>query len=307
MDKSKNVLSYFPEYIKEFFASISDNQWKILNEICFICGQPITVTIGGIRRYLGKSGTNCDVSMAYKTNKNDISRIFELVTKSSLYAYKRFVTNGYTTLDEGHRVGICGDCVVENDKVINVNNINSLTFRITHDIIVNSEVILDEIYADGRILNAIIISPPGCGKTTFLRSVSAAISQKQKDSRIIKCAIIDERYEIAACKCGFQGMNVGYVSAVISGCPRNIAIPMAVRSMSPDVILTDELSSNEDILAIKYAKASGCSIIATTHGLDENNNELKHFNLEGVFDKIFILSRANGPGTIEKVLNGDMI
>jgi len=79
---------------------------------------------------------------------------------------------------------------------------------------------------------------------------------------------------------------------------------MVVRSMSPDVIVVDELATAEDMFAVKYAAASGCSIIATTHGSDESNNEILLHDSAKVFRKIIVLSCRHGPGTIEKVLDG---
>lgn len=305
MDKSKKVLNYFPDNIKYMFNFITETQWKKVNEICFIVGQPISMQLNGRRCFLGFGSLVYDTEDIYTVTKNDIHRIYELITKSSVFAYNRFISNGFLTLEGGNRVGICGDCILNGGVVTNISAINSLSFRISHNISPNIDFIFDEIYSDGMVSNIVIISPPGCGKTTFLRAVASSLSKKQKDGRIIKCVIIDERYEIAACDDGIATLNVGQISPVISGCIRSIAIPMVVRSMSPDVIFTDEIASTDDINAIKYAKASGCSIIATTHGLNENNNELSFFDINNLFDKIVVLSSRNGPGTIEKILGGE--
>ena len=148
----------------------------------------------------------------------------------------------------------------------------------------------------------IIAAYAGCGKTTFLRGLANELSSGRNKGNILKCAVIDERFEIAACESGISAMNVGMVTTVISGCPKNIAIPMTVRSMTPDVIFTDELASEKDVIAVKYARASGCRVIATTHGINETCNELSFFNIQKLFDKIIILSSRNGPGTVERIL-----
>lgn len=279
---------------------LSPTQWKNLNEISVICGQPLSVMISGKRQFAGGKGITLNSTDAYLVNKYDISAIYELITKSSAYAFNRFISNGFLTLPGGHRIGISGNYIYSDNKITNLISVNSFNFRISHDVMPDIDIILDKIFSLGYPSNTIIISPPGCGKTTLLRALANKLSSNKNS--ILKCAIIDERFEIASCESGVSTMNVGLVSSVISGCPKSAAIPMTVRSMAPDIILTDELASEEDIIAIKYAKASGCKIIATTHGIDETCNELSFFNIEKLFDKIIILSSRNGPGTIEKIL-----
>lgn len=299
LDKSKEVKKYIPSNIRDALERLSENAWINLNEINFILGQAITLKIGNKRTYLGANGLVIDCKNAITTSKNDISRIFELITQSSAYSYNRFINDGFLTLRGGHRVGIVGDCICADSKITNVSSVNSFCFRIAHDFYNTANIIFDEIHNNNRINNCIIISPPGCGKTTLLRNIAFMLSNNNK---IIKCTIIDERYEIAACYEGEAMLNVGHVTNVISGCQKSIAIPLVVRSMSPDVILVDELASQSDINSIKYALASGCSVIATTHGTNEFNNEISFFEKDKIFDKLIILSSRNGPGTIEKIV-----
>lgn len=304
MDKGKAILSYFPQKIRQYFAFISDKDWLSINEIVFINGQAILLQKNGKRTYISSDSYTTDIKTAYKACSDDIGKIYELITKSSVYAYNRFITQGFITLDFGHRVGIVGECVMDDKRIISTKNINALSFRIAHETSSNIDLIYSDIY-NKSIFNTIIISPPSCGKTTLLRAIAKRLSCRQSDGFIPKCAIVDERYELSACIDGISSMNTGTSSVIISGCPKNIAIPMLVRSMSPDVIFTDELATEDDIYAIKYASASGCKIIASVHGFDENNNELKYFNIDGLFHNKIILSNKNGPGTIEKIVKGD--
>lgn len=282
--------------------AITPLEWKNLNEISIINGQALSVVVSGKRMFAGANGIISNFTDAYLINKEDITSIFELITKSSAYAFSRFITDGFLTLDGGHRVGIAGNYIYSNNMISNITSVNSFTFRISHDIRPDTGIVFEEICPYGYPNNTIIISPPGCGKTTFLRGLAAELSSGRNKGNVLKCSIIDERFEIAACETGVSAINVGVVTTVISGCPKCIAIPMTVRSMAPDVILTDELASEQDVTAIKYAKASGCKVIASTHGIDEVCNELSFFNIQKLFDKIIILSSRNGPGTVERIL-----
>ena len=307
LDKSKEILKYIPASFRNAFNSLSEYSLKNLNEVCFISGQAVTVKICAKRSYLSPAGVTYNSQNALHTSKNDIKIIYEQITESSVYAYNRFLNEGFLTLRGGHRVGIGGSYINVDGKISGISYINSLCFRIAHNNKYNYNLVFDEIYNGKRVYNTLIISPPGCGKTTLLRNIVSYLSSSPKGSNIIKCSLIDERDEIAACYEGEATMNIGSVTSVISGCSKNIAIPLAVRSMSPDIIAVDELSSKKDIEAIKYAQSSGCNVIATTHGLDEKNNKLTHYNSMDIFDKIIILSEKNGPGTIEKVVDGEKI
>lgn len=306
LDKSKEILKYIPSKFWHCFEKLNEYSWENLNEISFISGQALTVKICGKRSYLGNMGTTVDVNRALLATKNDLSAIYELITESSAYAFSRFINQGFLTLPGGHRVGIGGNYICIDDKISGVNFINTVCFRVSHENKYSYDLIYDEIYSENRVCNTLILSPPGCGKTTLLRSVVSYISTFKNDGIIFKCVLIDERCEIASCYEGEATMNVGSVTSVISDCSKNIAIPIAVRSLSPDVVAVDELASESDIEAIRYAQASGCSVIATTHGFDENINKLTYYKYKDLFEKIIILSDRNGPGTIEKIISGEM-
>ena len=307
LDKNNEYLKYIPEKFRICLDKLSEYSLGNFNEISFISGQAVTIKIRGKRSYLGKSGITYDSQKAVISGKNDLREIYNLITESSPYAYNRFVNEGFLTLKGGHRVGITGNFILNEGKIVGVNTINTLCFRISHHIKVDCSLIFEEIHDCKSIKNTIIISPPGCGKTTLLRNLIAYLTTKDAGYGIVKCALIDERYEIASCYEGEATMNVGNVTSVISGCNKENAIPIVVRSISPDIIAVDELASKEDILAVKYAQASGCSVIATTHGYDEENNKLTYYNYKDMFDNIIILSARNGPGTIEKIIKGERI
>ena len=307
LDENKEILKYLPLKFWNAFDKLNEYSWENLNEISFICGQALTVKVCGKRSYLGSMGITFDIKQALIATKNDLLCIYELITESSAYAFNRFINDGFLTLKGGHRVGISGNYICIDNKVTGINSINTVCFRISHKNKYDFEMIYEEIYKGNRVFNTIIISPPGCGKTTLLRGIVSYISTLKKDNNILKCVLVDERCEIASCYEGEATMNVGNVTSVISECNKSIAIPISVRSLSPDVVAVDELASEKDIESIKYAQASGCRVIATTHGFDETLNKLTYYNYKGLFEKFIILSDRNGPGTIEKLVSGENI
>lgn len=302
-DKFKNeILIYLPNNIKNFFYNIAPNYLDKLTEIRFVCGSPIIIKSKDTRNYLGSDGLSRNCKDIYNITENDIKVVVELLTKSSIYTYDKYINRGFIPLPGGHRAGIVGNTIVNNNEITNVKEFNSIVIRIAHEIPDASDFIFDDIFSGNEIKNTVIISPPGCGKTTLLRSLAYKFSESDKLNKIIVSAIIDERFEIAASYFGRSNLSIGINNFVMSGCDKSLAIPLVVRSMSPDIIIVDEMCSVEDVLSAKYAIYSGCKIIASVHGFDEYNNELTNFDINNLFDTVIVLSNRCGPGTVEKII-----
>lgn len=177
---------------------------------------------------------------------------------------------GFVTIKGGHRVGISGSCVIEKSKVININYVYSLNFRIAKEIIGCSKNILNEIINVelDTIYNTLIVSPPGCGKTTILRDLIRSLSSGSKEYKFkaINVGIIDERGEISALFRGIPQNDIGTKVDILENVSKSIGMKMIVRSLAPKVVVADEIGSHEDIEAINYVVCSGVKGIFTSHG-----------------------------------------
>ena len=302
--KGTEILNYFPFNIRKLFDFLDNSIWSEITNIRMNCNGPLMIELGAQRRYLSHHGVLNTPDGAYNISRKDINAIFEMITASSVYTYSRYINNGFITLSGANRVGLVGNCTVENDKIKSVNEIYSLNFRISHEKPGIAEPLLDFIYKDKTFKNTLIISPPGCGKTTLLRDIARIIGSDNKKTDTGICAVIDERYELACSVGGKSQLDIGTNNILMSGCPKHIAVPIVVRSMCPDVIVVDEMCSHEDYKSALFAKQSGCAIIASVHGKDENINELTSLNGVNFFETVIVLSKRKGVGTIEKILGG---
>lgn len=233
-------------------------------------------------------------------SKLDMKYIIQKISNYSIYAYEEEIRQGFITIKGGHRVGIAGQCVMENDRVKTIKNIVSLNIRICREIIGCSDRIMRYINTKDRVNNTIIVSPPGCGKTTLLRDIANKLSCFGK-----RVSIIDERSEIAACDMGIPRLQVGLRTDVLDNCKKSIGMIMAIRSLSPEIIICDEIGSEEDIRALFFAYNSGITIITTVHGYDINDvisrNSFSKLIENKIIKKIIVLSKRCGIGTIERV------
>lgn len=252
---------------------------------------------------------NREIMENYVVTKEDIKTILQRISNYSIYAFEEEIKQGYITIKGGHRVGICGSCVIDDSKIRTIKNVASLNIRICREILYCSNKIMKYIINNNDIMNTIIISPPKCGKTTLIRDITRNISDGLKldgtNFNGVKVCVIDERSEIGACYNGVPQMNIGLRTDILDNCPKSEGIMMAIRSMSPDVIVCDEIGTYRDVDSIVMAMNSGVKLVTTIHGYDiEDLNKRPVFKdiLENhVFDRAIVLSGSHGVGTVEYI------
>ncbi len=190
------------------------------------------------------------------------------VSKNSIYAIQNDINNGFVIIKGGHRIGISGEVVYVDGKIKNIKNICSLNIRVARQIYGCADKILPKIIENGIIKNTLIISPPGCGKTTLIRDIVRQISNGIPSLNVTgkNVSLIDERGEIASVYEGVASLDVGVRTDIMSNVTKSTGMKMMIRSMAPDVIATDEIGGHLDILAIKEAILSGVNVIFTMHG-----------------------------------------
>ena len=218
----------------------------------------------------------------------DLEDIVYHICRSSLYAYEEEIKRGYLTIEGGYRIGVTGQAVLDSAGMLKtIKNISFLNIRIAHEVIGASKYVLNRLYIGGQIKNTLVISPPGYGKTTFLRDLVREVSNGNEYGNGMHCCIIDERSEIAGSFRGVPQLDVGVRTDVLDGCPKAVGMMMVLRSMGPQMIAVDELGTVEDIQALFSVIRSGCRVIATIHGESIQDLKTKVFFKEVIQENVF--------------------
>jgi stage III sporulation protein AA len=223
----------------------------------------------------------------------------------SLYAFEEELKQGYLTVSGGHRVGFCGKAVLEEGRVKTLRQVSSLNIRIAGEVKGCGEEWIPYLFEHNALCHTLIVSPPGCGKTTLLRDIIRCLSYGINCKESYNVGVVDERGEIAAMKEGVPQMDIGPCTDVQENCPKSEGMVFLLRSMTPDIIAVDELGKEADFIGVEELLHAGVTLISTVHGNDMDGL-LKNTKIKNMLGKIengrvLFLSKKCGVGTVEEV------
>lgn len=302
-----DILPVLPQKIANPFRHMKKDILVNVEEIRLRALKPLMVYLKGKDYFVNNWGEiNEAPGDSLILDRVDVEKTLQIMSDFSIYAIEEELRHGFITIRGGHRVGLAGRVVSGGNEVKTLKNISGLNIRIAKEIIGCGEGLIRDAYNDG-VKHTLIVSPPNCGKTTLLRDMIRIISNGSRYIRGHKVGLIDERSEIAGCFLGVPQRDVGVRTDVLDACPKAQGIIMMIRSMSPEVVAVDEIGSQRDADAIEDAINAGVKVIATAHGRDMEEvvkrPGIVRLLENNAFEKIVILSRRKGPGTIEEIIS----
>lgn len=214
--------------------------------------------------------------------REDIEACFQELCRHSVHSYAREIAEGCITLPEGHRVGFCGTAVMQEGRLATLRDISSMNIRIAREIKGCGEELFRAVFS-GELRSLLIAGKPMSGKTTVLRDLARLLGERRR------VALIDSRNELAAVHRGTPCLDVGENTDVLSGYPRTEGILIALRTLSPDIILCDEISG--DTASIEHCMNCGVKLLATIHAasVSELYSDERTRHIAESFDSIAVL------------------
>ncbi len=305
------VFPFLPYKIKNALLKLDKSFLSILEEIRVRAERPVILQYQSMDGFLHEDGKVLHNTPGIVVTSDELEDMVYRLCDNSWYAYQEDINRGFITIRGGHRIGLVGTPVIEEGKIINIRDISSLNIRLAREVIGCGEVAVKYMINGNRdIYNTLIVSPPGCGKTTLLRDMIRSLSNGfHPDFFGVKVGVVDERGEIAACYGGIPQNDLGYRTDIINGMHKKSGIERLLRSMSPHVIAMDELGNPDDVSAILQIMNAGVRMIGTVHGYDVRTLATRHgfkeLLMKKVFERFVVLSMDSFLQYYVKILDGD--
>ena len=299
-----NAISLLPEFYKNILSMIPEGIATGIKEIRFRNGGAVALYGATGVHYLTQSGktTTTRYDNVLKTDEKQLQEIVFCLSRRSLHTYQDMIARGYIPLHGGCKAGVAGRAVMKNGSVYSVSSFNSVNIRVAREFYGCSKNLLNRL---GDCHSYLIVGTPLSGKTTLLRDLCRYYSGKNS-SVPLKTALIDERDEIASLSFGC-GLDVGEHTDVLALYPKAIGTEIAVRTLSPDIIILDEIGGEDEAKSLLSAVNTGVGVIATAHGSDIDEL-LKRPNIKrlidgGVFQKAVVLAGKDAPCMVKELVD----
>ncbi len=280
------AVQFLPPRFRSYAMSMEDETKKCAREFRLRVGEPLTVLT---------AQKEITVHSETKIRHEELTTVVDIATGSSVHSSAEQIKAGFLTVNGGHRIGMSGTGVYKNGEVSFIKNISSVAIRIAKAFEGVSNDVYHTLIKNGGFDNTIIISPPGCGKTTMLRDLIRNLSDGEYGYRV---SVVDERSELAGKHRGVLQFNLGHHTDVMEGIPKATATMLMLRAMSPQILAVDEITAKEDIYAMESAANCGVALLATAHGADVDSlfsrTLYRHLQELNIFRYAVVLRIENG-------------
>ena len=303
----EELMDLFSEKIRELLARLPVD-YEEVQEIRLRAEKPLLIRYGTREYFVTEDGKlSEEESEGFLVDKKELMETMEYIANYSMYAYEEELKQGYLTVRGGHRIGVAGKIIMDGNRISSVRYISFVNVRLSHERKGCADQIMPYVFENGELCHCMIISPPGCGKTTLLRDLIRQVSNGSAWCEGQTVGVVDERSEIGGCYRGIPQNDLGIRTDVLDCCPKSEGMMLLIRSMAPDIVAVDEIGDYRDSQAIEAVFHCGCRLLATVHGssVDDVRKKplLQRLIQYRYFERYIVLEGGMEPGHLKDIFD----
>ncbi len=257
----KSILPSLSDGILNSFSFLPNEILKQITEIRIRKNLPLILVFGKNCLFITGRGKllNHYSEQCYIVNDEEFDLIFRKLSNYSVHSVIDNLTKGFITADGGNRIGVSSTAVIKDKEITAVKEINSLNIRIANEIKDCSRQILNLLYINSFPSIIVASAPSGAYK-------------------------------------GANGINadLGMNTDVLTGYPKSEGIEMAIRTLSPEMIVCDEISKSSEVAAMADGFLSGVRFAVSVHASSReeimNKKIVRELIARNEFDYIVLLN-----------------
>ncbi|MDR2909317.1 MAG: stage III sporulation protein AA [Oscillospiraceae bacterium] len=304
------AIESLPARLRDILAALPDSVKASASEVRLRAERPLMLTSPGQNWFVDSFARLHNIPAAcVLVTPEEIEEAILAMCAYSVHSHQNEMAKGFISLKGGHRAGICGTAVLQNGRVQAVRNVTSLNLRIARDIHGAADEIVGRAFKDS-LCGVLVAGPPASGKTTILRDLARQLAGG-RTGRYYRVAVADERGELGAVHEGIPQNDLGAACDILSGYPKGEAIMTAVRTLSPQVIVCDEIGGEEDVSGILDGLRSGVRFVASVHAesIEEllGKRQVARLLSEDAFGMIFLLGGHDRPCKVKETIRTEAL
>ncbi|MBR1762755.1 MAG: hypothetical protein IJ731_05250 [Eubacterium sp.] len=265
MSELEYIVSFMDGDLKSVLSLLDKNILCRINELRVRKENYLVIVIKNTSYFIDCNGDLYDYpnSKCVFINEECFDRLYLSFCNYSVYSNAENILNGFITLANGSRIGIAGSAVYDESRLLSVKDISSMNIRVSREVKNCADSILNFLYVNS-FPSVIVAGMPNSGKTTLLRDMARQLSGGF-NNRFRKIAIVDERNEICGKREGKNFLDIGINADVLTSFPKAKGIEIATRTLSPEMIICDEVATVDEVNSILYAFSSGVRFALSVH------------------------------------------
>ncbi len=304
MEELEKALRLLPEQLAAALRKLPEGELARIQELRLRTGCPVSVFDGSSSRFLSRTGRlhSFPAQGDWTLSRREVEDCFYRLCEFSVHTHQQELSQGFVTTSWGDRAGVCGVMTADQQGQAACREISSLSIRISREVPGAALPLLERVNPAEGIL---IAGMPGSGKTTLLRDLARSLSMGLAGP-CMKVTVVDERHELSAMMEGEPRRDLGCCD-ILCGLTKAAAITQAVRTLSPQLIVCDEVGSLEEAEQISQGLCCGVAFAASAHcgGRREllESPIVKRLMATGAFGTVALLGSSARPCTLEALLS----